>query len=161
MAAGSSTADPPGGPRRPGPGPFRRILVAVDPDDRAESVLRRAGEFAALTGASMVVCGVVMRSTGVAGDAQDGSPADAAETETARRLHAAAATAFGPAGRDVPVRILHGDPAERLVEYAAYSGCDLIVLGPRPAPSLARSLRGSVRKQVAGTARVSVLLLGE
>jgi nucleotide-binding universal stress UspA family protein len=77
-----------------------------------------------------------------------------------RDLRAASVEALGSKGHDVPIRILHGDPGQRLCEYADYLDCDLIVLGPRSRGSLARTLRGSVSRYVLDHTRRHVLVLG-
>lgn len=69
--------------------------------------------------------------------------------------------ALGPNGLEVPIRILHGDPVQRICEYAEFAQCDLIVLGPRRRASIVQSLRGSVSKGVVSATRRAVLLLGD
>lgn len=110
--------------------------------------------------AKVVICHVVMRPTSVAGNELDGNPANAEETGILQELRAAMVMEFGDPGRDLPIKILHGDPGQRICEYAEFSDCDLIVLGPREKASLAKALRGSVSKYVVSNSRRNVLVLG-
>ncbi len=112
-------------------------------------------------GSEFTLCHVEMRSTSLAGNEADGSPASAEEVAMVGRLRTAATEAFGPGGRAPPVKILHGDPGERICEFADFLGCDLIVLGPRPKSSIAKVLRGSVSKYVVANSRRNVLVLGD
>ncbi len=112
-------------------------------------------------GVELTLCHAVMRPTSAAGNESDGVPANAEEIEIVRRLRASAIDAFGDAGHAVPVKVLHGDPGQRLCEYADFLGSDLIVLGPRAPGSIAKSLRGSVSRFVLANSRRHVLVLGD
>ena len=112
-------------------------------------------------GSEVYLCSVVFRSTSVAGNALDGNPADEQERGMVRELRSAAVEWFGPKGADVPIKILHGDPGERICEFAEFADCSLIVLGPRPKASVAHRLRGSVSRYVLANTRRSVWVLGD
>ncbi len=150
----------PGSPPGSAPFPFGRVLIAVPPGppnprvrDFLDAVVR--------AGAEATVCHVVLRSTTGAADATDGAPANPEELGIVRELRRGLLGHLPAGAREVPIRILHGDPGERIVEYAAFSRCDLIVLGPRARPSLGAWLRGSVSRSVAGNSRCSVLWMGD
>jgi nucleotide-binding universal stress UspA family protein len=163
----SPAADPPGGGAPSPPPPpgtaalrFRRFLLAVQPDDpnpRVWSVTRDLVE----AGTQGVVCHVVMRSTTGAADDLDGSPANDEELAINQELRNRLINHLPERARDLPIRILHGDPGQRICEYAEYAQCDLIVLGTRAKPSLGKWVRGSVSNYVAGNSRRSVLLIGD
>ena len=104
---------------------------------------------------------MIMRPTTAPANEVDGSPANQEEVTIDQELRKRLLDSLGPSGREVPIRILHGDPGQRICEYADYADCDLIVLGTRAKPSLGKWVRGSVSKYVAGNFRRSVLLIGE
>jgi nucleotide-binding universal stress UspA family protein len=106
------------------------------------------------------VCHVVLRPTGVAGDDLDGNPANDEEIAIVQALRGELVAHLGPSGRTVPIRILHGDPGQRICEYADFLDSGLIVLLRGGPPTLGKRLQGSVSKFVAGSSQRSVLLLG-
>jgi nucleotide-binding universal stress UspA family protein len=106
------------------------------------------------------VCHVVLRPTGVAGDDLDGNPANGEEIAIVQALRAELVAHLGPTGRTIPVRILHGDPGQRICEYADFLDSGLIVLMRGGPPTLGQRLQGSVSKFVAGASQRSVLLVG-
>ncbi len=144
----------------PGAPPFRRFLLAVRP---GEPNPRLWGVVADLLRARAhgVVCHVVLRSTTAAANESDGSPANAEEAAINQELRRRLVDRLGGTGRDLPIRILHGDPGERICEYAEFADCDLIVLARRGKPSFGRWARGSVSRHVAATTRRSVLIVGD
>jgi nucleotide-binding universal stress UspA family protein len=141
--------------------PFARALVAVEKAAASASAMARLREVLDRLVAEFVFIHVVFRSTSVAANELDGAPANPEEIAIARDLRSAAVSLVGDRGRDAPVKILHGDPGERICEYAEYSQCDLIVLGPREKASLAKKLRGSVSKYVVGNTPRTVLVIGD
>jgi nucleotide-binding universal stress UspA family protein len=156
----SGVPAPSGGPPPP-PQLIPRILLALDAGTPSP---RLAGFLPGLVGllrSDVVICHVVMRPTSVAGNELDGSPANPAETAILSNLRAAAVAWFGEQGADMPIKILHGDPGQRICEYASFSDCALIILGPREKPSVAKRLRGSVSKYVLSNSRRSVLVIGD
>ncbi len=137
---------------------FRRTLLALDstpPSDRAWETLKGVLERVPAT----IVCHVVMRPTAIAGDEHDGNPANEEELRVNQTLRSALVAHAGPGARDIPIKILHGDPGERICEYAEFADCDLIVLVRREKAGGLR-LRGRVAKYVAGVSHRSVLVIG-
>jgi nucleotide-binding universal stress UspA family protein len=140
---------------------FRRILLALDAKDHGPHVASVLTDLVDRFHAEMMVVHVVFTSTSVAANASDGAPADAAESQVVHVVRMALIRWLGARGDAVAIKILHGDPGERICEYADYAGCDLIVLEGRRKTGIARRLRGSVSKYVAGNARCSVLVIGD
>jgi len=142
---------------------FRRLLIAAKSRPGASPFPRLVRELARPPGTTVTLCHVVMRATSAAGNEVDGSPANPTETAIVQELRAAIVTLLGRPGQDVPIKILHGDPGERICEYAEYLDSDLIVLGPRLATegSLRKALRGSVSKYVVGNSRRNVLVAAD
>jgi monovalent cation/proton antiporter MnhG/PhaG subunit len=89
--------------------------------------------------------------------ARDGSRA---ADPAAQRIADAAAGRLMDAGRDVVTEVLHGSPADRIVETAAHRSIDLIVIGSRGRTGLGRTLLGSVAGEVLASAGCSVLIVG-
>ncbi len=118
------------------------------------------GDFV-LGGADAIVCHVVLRPTSSAANDSDGSPANPQELAIIQELRARLLEHVATRARDIPIRILHGDPGQRICEYAEYAECDLIVLGHRTRSSLGTWVRGSVSKYVVGCSPRSVLCIGE
>jgi nucleotide-binding universal stress UspA family protein len=142
-----------------GPPHFRSVLLAFDPKASPASGVEAVWNAVRSFGAKVLICYVVMRPTSSPGNELDGSPADEEETNIVRELRARAIAELGEPGRDAPIKILHGDPGQRICEFAEYADCDLIVLGPRAKESIAKALKGSVSKYVVGNARRSVLVV--
>jgi nucleotide-binding universal stress UspA family protein len=140
--------------------PFRSLLLAVAPRKPGGPVPARLWQLARSSGSHLTICHVVMRPTSSAGNETDGTPANAEETRIVRELRAEAVGHLGERGRSTPILILHGDPGQRICEYADFADCDLIVLGPRERGSLAKALRGSVSRYVVANSRRNVLVLG-
>jgi nucleotide-binding universal stress UspA family protein len=138
-----------------------RWLLAVDFRDRGATVARAVSECVRVFGDSGLVCHVVMRPTSVAANDSDGAPADPQEESILRGIRAALGSQGPEPVRHLPIRILHGDPGQRICEYADYVGCETIVLGPREKESLGKRLRGSVTRYVLGNTRRSVFIVGD
>ena len=143
------------------PPAFRRVLVAIDAPSHRPAPARGLLATAGALGPELTVCHVSLRPTSEPGNETDGAPANEEETGILRGLRAQAVEELGDRGRHVPIRILHGDPGQRIVEYADYLGCDLIVLGSSQKSTLARTLRGSVSRFVTSGTRRSVLIVGD
>jgi len=117
----------PTAPRSPGPPEpaglapvFRRLLVAAKPRRGVGSLPRLVRELARAPGTTVTLCHVVTRATSAAGNDADGAPANSEETAIVQELRTAAVALLGHPGQDVPIRILHGDPGERICEYAEF-----------------------------------------
>ncbi len=154
--AGPRSAAPPASPDGPR---FRRFLLAVRPGEPNPRLWGVVGDLLR-EGTEGLVCHVVLRSTSAAANDTDGFPANPEETAINQELRTRLIDRLGVGGREIPIRILHGDPGERICEYAEYAECDLIVLARRARASFGRWAQGSVSRYVAGTSRRSVLLVG-
>ncbi|MGC2035960.1 MAG: universal stress protein [Thermoplasmata archaeon] len=135
-------------------------MVALDAKPPAPPFLLAIGRLGHQFGVEVIACHVVMRSTSVAGNEMDGSPANPEEVAILASIRHQLVRSFGEEGHQVPIKILHGDPGQRICEYARFAACDVIVLESRET-TLSQRLRGSVRKYVAGASPCSVLILGD
>lgn len=159
-AESRTTSGPPPPSPSSDPSGFHRFLLAVQPGEvnpRVWSIVRdliRAG-------VRGIACHVIMRPTTAPANEADGSPANEEEQVIDERIRTRLIEHLGDRAREIPVRILHGDPGQRICEYAEHAQCDLIVLGTRSKPSFADWVRGSVSQYVARNSRRSVLLTGD
>ena len=121
--------------------PAQQILVASDFSDGAEAALAVAAHYARALRARIHVFHV----------------SDAAGTDVMRPL----ADVTAVAGRDVPITFSGstGDPAERILKYAAVHSIDLIVVGTHGRTGVSRILLGSVAERVIRGSRRPVLVV--
>jgi nucleotide-binding universal stress UspA family protein len=128
---------------------MKRILVGIDGSPASHKAARLAAEVAGRFGARLTLAYVVPRLL---------LPPDAygltvAEVEAEHRTHAdevlrQARAELGEAGAAAEVSVLHGPPAEALVEAAAATEADLVVLGSHGRGAVARVLLGSTTDRV-------------
>lgn len=138
---------------------FSKILIGVDASDQTQGVLRHAHGLSKALGAGIVVCSVVNVRTAVEGNEQDGFPANDEELSLVNRIKELAHSEFGNDLEKIDVKILHGDPAERISEYAEYLNCDLVIVGSRGQGALKKALLGSISSSVASRCKKSVLIV--
>ncbi len=139
---------------------FRRLLLCLDREAPDTEILRLGRWLKDASSAEVFVVTVIFRPTSVAADAADGAPASLEEAAIALRVRENVRGVFGEAASQIPVRVLHGDPAQRIVEHAEYLEADLIVLGGHRRTALGRLFRGSVSSAVVANARQAVLVVG-
>lgn len=139
--------------------PFSKILVGVDASDQTRVVLERAHILSSVVRADVVVCTVENVGTSTEGDEQDGFPANDQEQNTIDRIRELVHSEFLGDSEKIEIRVLHGDPAERISEYAEYLNCDLVIVGSRGQSGLKKALMGSVSSSVASRCRTSVLIV--
>ena len=132
----------------------KKILFPTDFSTSSEVALEQATALARDTGAEMLIVHVAETpATYRSADVYYGvcEPDDAAVRQM---LHAVLPT-------DPVVyyehRLLHGEPAERIVEIAEAEHCDLIVMATHGRTGFRRLLMGSVAEEVVRTAKCAVL----
>lgn len=89
----------------------------------------------------------------------DGMPANQEETQLRDKLLASLHLVLDDNRDALAVKVLHGDPAERITEYADYCKCDLIIIGSRKESALRKTILGSVSRSVAMRSNTSVLIV--
>ena len=140
--------------------PFSRILVGIDLSSPSSKILRRASYLARKFDSQITICNVANVITGVAGNEVDGYPATSDEQKVLLEMEELVHKEFGDSGaKKIELKILHGDPADRIVEYAEFCNADLIILGSRSRGALKRALLGSVSSAVVTNAVNSVLII--
>lgn len=144
-----------------GAAPFRRMLIGLENGPLDPRVLAVAVGVAGRLGCEVRAAHVVRVGTSVVANETDGRPGTPSEEATFAVLRRTLLATFGDRRPPVELALLHGDPGERLGEYAEFTGSDLIVIGTHGRGALGRFVRGSVAAAVAGSGRRSVLVVGE
>lgn len=139
--------------------PFKKILLALDISERTPDIIRIGSYLAKSFQAEALAVTVVKMSTSVGADEFDGSPANKNEESLKDSLAHLLQQHYDGYTERMQVKVLHGEPAERIAEYAEYSSCDLIVIGSRGYGPLKRAILGSTSSAVAGISKKSVLIL--
>lgn len=139
---------------------FGRILLALDSGAHAPRVPVVVGGRFDRGRPETVVVPVVFPSTSVAASAADGTSANPDEIPPVYALRTKLARWFGLRGETALTRVLHGDPGERIREYADFADYDLMVREGRRRTGIARRRKGRVRRHVVANSRRSVLVIG-
>ena len=139
--------------------PFQRILVGLDASDQSHEIIMLVAYLAKTFNSSVIVCNVANMVTSVKGNELDGAPVTEEERKIHDKLEELIYKEFGDAGKQVKVQTLHGDPAERIVEYSEFCNSDLIVVGSRGQGALKRALLGSVSSSIVAKTKKSVLIV--
>ena len=125
--------------------------VTDSPEGRAAAQL--AGAVSARLGLRLVLAHVV-----------DGLPSVALDSVTGQQLLSGAERTLKEIGQEVQPyngtesRIAVGDRAERLAQFAAEEGADLLVIGSRPRGFRGRHLRSTLARELEAATPVPVLI---
>jgi nucleotide-binding universal stress UspA family protein len=129
------------------------ILCGVTDSPEARDAAQLADALSARLGLRLVLAHVV-----------DGIPVGAEESLTAlqgrkggERLLRAIAHELGP-DQERELRLAHGDRLERLAQFAAEEGADLIVVGSRPQGLRGRKLRCTLARELEAATPIPVLI---
>lgn len=134
-----------------------RIVVGFDGSEHSRKALARAAEIA--DGATVAVVSAAAPARLLRDPAQGVSPEDPADAEARSKALAEAREYLD--GRGIPGVYVegHGNPADVIVQEAAESGADLIVVGTRGLNAAQRVLMGSVSTNVVHHAACDVLVV--
>jgi nucleotide-binding universal stress UspA family protein len=142
---------------------IRRILCATDLSDASEPAWHVARQLGLACQAQVVLLHVVpLMLWPTEGYLDPGAYArlmDEARRGTRARLEAVVAGAGGPPPR-IETRLEDGPPAQQILDVAAETGADLIVVGTHGWSGLLRWMLGSVAHRVVQTAPCPVLTVG-
>jgi nucleotide-binding universal stress UspA family protein len=131
---------------------MKKILVAYDGTEPADSALQTATDLAKAFTADVGVVSVVPVHPGRAPiDPWDDRDVHASQIERARRI-------LLEKGIEPQVHYAYGDPAHAIEETATQHGYDTIVVGSRGLSMLGRALQGSVSEHVATHAKATVIV---
>jgi nucleotide-binding universal stress UspA family protein len=136
-----------------------RILVAVDESDYAPMVAEEASKISAQKGADVSILSVVpVQALASEGEIDDQFITD--EEKELNILHANLISRyFTGHGTLVESKVLYGDPADRICEYAEAIGADTIVVGSAGKGKIEAFLLGSVSEKVAKRSKRSVMIV--
>src|SRR5215212_9802135 len=127
---------------------MRKIMMAWDGSETAAQAFSKAAELAAEHGAELHVVSVAETPEYVETVGEyEGALEDAARFYNRKQdLLEAAAARFGVAYEK---EVIHGHPADALIEHAVKGGFDLLVVGRKGHSALERFLLGSVTLKLA------------
>jgi nucleotide-binding universal stress UspA family protein len=138
---------------------IKNILVAVDTSDYSEMVIARASAIALAFSADVHVISVVELPKMVASEAEIGIQEVRIQEEDYRENQKRLMDRY-LVERELHIvaKVLHGEPADKIVEYANSIRADLIVMGSKALGKVHRFLLGSVSEDVARNAKCSVMI---
>jgi nucleotide-binding universal stress UspA family protein len=135
------------------------ILMAAAASSEIDApVLRQSWLLAKVFSAELIVCHVVQMHTSTPGNESDGYPGNDQERQTLEKLKESAYGVIGSSANGMNIQILHGDPAERIVEYADYCSADLIVVGSSNRSGIKKAILGSVSSGIVSRSKKSVFI---
>jgi len=132
---------------------YKRILVALDASDRDQVILEHVGELARSDGSQVVLLRVACY------DAREKDQMQREVSRAQRALREAKEVLADRFGVEAEEVLMHGDPAETIVEECASRGCDLIAMSTHGHGALYDFLLGSVANQVRHRVDVPVLTM--
>jgi universal stress protein A len=131
---------------------IKTILVPTDFSEHSETALHFAGALARDYGARIVLLHVIPIPIAPPIDGAIAAPPVSTADELRERLEA-----IDLPGVEVQRRLIEGRPLEGILDTAADSGCDLIVMGTHGRGGIRRLLMGSVAEGVLRQASCPVL----
>lgn len=135
--------------------------MAVDDSEYSKTVAKEASRLAIEKKADVVFLSVVPIPSVVAseGEIDDGYLRE--KEDELQGLHKNLIESFFTPNSGILVesRVLHGNPADKIVKYADEIDADLIVIGTRGHGRIASALLGSVSEHVAKHSKRSVLIV--
>ena len=140
---------------------FTHILCPIDGSNESLLALDAAAELACEQGAGLTICTVVSPARASAMAFCEPSMSAACFDALDKEAKAMVDTACVRVNATIPAQAvsLSGAPVDVIVDYAAASQCDLIVMGSHGRSGISRALLGSVAKGVVRHAAVPVLIV--
>ena len=123
---------------------YKKILVPLDGSRFSEEALRHALDIAKKSGSEIILTHVVERP---------------ALESVGKKILEQGNQKVAAQGVKCEVKILHGNPAERIIKLSAEDKCDLIVIGSRGLTGIKRFFIGSVSGRVSRYAECPVLIV--
>lgn len=139
---------------------FKKILIAYDGSSISKKALQKALQIARDQHSELEVLHVYQIPTFIAGEAMVTAPASIEldfYNEAEAILEEAKHLIHSPEGVDFELK--QGRPSERILEYAAETGADLIVIGSRGLSGVREFVLGSVSHHVVQHSKVPVLVI--
>ncbi len=139
---------------------MRTILVAIDDSPYADQVSKESSELSDGTRLDVIFLGVVSIPEHVPEGEIDEDYLEERD-EQFEKLHKRVIDAYFSknSGLLLESKVLHGDPADKIVHYADEVDADLIVVGTRGRGKIASLFLGSVPDKVAHRSKHSVVIV--
>jgi nucleotide-binding universal stress UspA family protein len=137
---------------------MRKIMMAWDGSETAAQAFEKAAELAAMHSAELHVVSVAQTPDYVETMGEYEGALDDAARFFSRKQAALNATA-ARYKVDYIKEVIHGHPADALIEYAQKGGFDLLVVGRKGHSALERFLLGSVTLKLAAHAPCPLLIV--
>jgi nucleotide-binding universal stress UspA family protein len=136
-----------------------RILVAVDNSNYAPLVMQETAKLATRLGSDVTVMSVVNVPGLVAEGEIDSAKIDEEEHQLTELHNKLIEKYFNHPAILIESKILHGDPADRICEYAETIDADLVIVGTHGRGKLATALMGSVSEKVVHHCKRTVIVI--
>ncbi len=141
---------------------FQKILVGYDGSESSKKALNKAIELAKLSGGEIHLVGVVRPFEFAAIDfilPEEIEEYEKEELSKEEKYLKEAIQLLEKEGINATYKVLEGEPAEELMDYADQNGCDLIVVGHRGVGGFKRLLLGSTAFNLVKYANEPVLVV--
>jgi nucleotide-binding universal stress UspA family protein len=139
---------------------IRRILVAIDSSKFASVVIEEAAKLATRLGSDVTILSVVNIAGLFATEGEvDSSEIDEQERDFLSLHKSLIERYFNHSAILIESKILHGDPAEKICEYAETIDADLVLVGTHGKGALTAAVLGSVSHKVADNCKRSVVVI--
>lgn len=135
----------------------KKIIIAVDESNDANFVMASASEAAENISADVIVVSVVEFPSFVSEGELDRAQIEAEEKRIAEYHKTLITTHFSGSTLLIESRILHGDPAQKICEYAEKIKAHIVVIGSSNRGKIQSKLLGSVSESVIKNCPCSVL----
>ncbi|MBI5377589.1 MAG: universal stress protein [Thaumarchaeota archaeon] len=137
--------------------PRKKIVVAVDMSDYAEQVMKAAYDVAENLNADVEII-TVIETMDLASEGEiDVGKIEVEEKEIAECQKKLIDTCFSGSTLLIESKILHGNPAKKICEFANRTNASIVVIGTRGLGKLQSKLLGSVSEKVIKNCHCSVL----
>jgi nucleotide-binding universal stress UspA family protein len=142
-------------------GTIRRILLPLDGSPRAEVALEEAARLARAFGAVLNLVQVVQWAAALVGTSTEFYATGGLDQglESAAQEYLAGVRRRLPADVTVEAQVLRGDAAGGILDHAAATGADLVVMSTHGRSGIARWELGSVADRIVRSSHLPVLLL--
>lgn len=139
---------------------IKRIVAAIDLSEYSKVVMEKVFVLANAFEADVYLVGVV-KLMSLAAEEGDISMSEIQKEERELSDHHQMLIDKYFTGSNLLVesKVLHGNPADKICEFAESVGADLIIIGNRGISGIKRALLGSVSEQVMHKSKVSVLVV--
>jgi nucleotide-binding universal stress UspA family protein len=139
---------------------FNRIIVAIDDSQYAYAVMETAAKLTSLTHSDVVVLTVIRMPALVGSEGEINTTSITEEEKMVQSFHKSLMDKyFSHQQILIESKILYGDPADKICQYAEAIDADLVVIGTHGRGAIRAALLGSVSEKVVRNCKRSVLVV--